>query len=74
VALKKIDYIGGFVKVKIDGRFVERNGEPDTTPMIGLTVAAGVHQFEFIDQDGKIVTRKTIKVERSEDIIVDSND
>lgn len=70
INLPKIDFIGGFVKVKIDGIYVRYKGEPDTTPLVDLPIAVGEHTFEFEDSSGKIVARKTLKVERSEPIIV----
>jgi len=69
INIPKIDFIGGFVKVKINGQYVTDGGEIDTTPMVDLKIAAGQHSFEFVDQDDNIVAQKTIEVVRSEPII-----
>lgn len=73
ITIPKIDFIGGYVNVKIDGQFVMRKGKPDTTPMADISLTAGEHEFEFIKPDGKIVHRQTVKVERSEDIVVSAS-
>lgn len=70
ISIPKLDFIGGFVKVKIDGRFVKREGEIDTTPLVDLRIAAGTHRFEFIGQDDNIVAQRTLEVARSESIII----
>ncbi len=70
ITIPMIDFIGAYVKVKIDGQFVKNaEDEIDTTPLIDLQIAAGNHTFEFIDQDGSVVARKTFEVVKSEAII-----
>lgn len=70
ITIPKIDFIGDYVKVKIDGNFVKTKGKVDTTPLVNLKIAAGTHQFDFIDRNDKIVAQKTIEVNRSEAITV----
>lgn len=70
ITIPKIDFIGDYVKVKIDGEFVKTNGKVDTTPLVNLKIAAGTHQFDFVDRNDKIVAQKTIEVNRSEAITV----
>lgn len=72
LTIPKIDVIGSYAKVKIDGRFVKNNGQAEVTPIIDFKVAAGRHVFEFVDDDGKIIDRIEKDVTRSERIIVDS--
>jgi len=72
LTIPKINVIGSYAKVKIDGRFVKSGGEVEFTPIIDLKIAAGSHVFEFVDDDGKIIDRLEKDVNRSERIIVDS--
>ncbi|CAM2007881.1 serine/threonine protein kinase [Acanthopleuribacter pedis] len=70
ITIPKIDFIGDYVKVKINGDFVKSNGKVDTTPLVNIKIAAGTHQFDFVDRNDKIVAQKTIEVKRSEAITV----
>lgn len=70
ITISRIEFIGGYVKVKIDGRFVTNNGEVDTTPLVDLRIAAGSHKFEFIDQDDNIVAQQIREVQNGEGIVV----
>lgn len=70
VTIPRIEFIGGYVKVKIDGQFVKNNGQIDTTPMVDLRIVAGSHKFEFIDQDDNIVAQQIREVQNGEGIIV----
>jgi len=72
LTVPKIDVIGSYAKVKIDGRFVKSGGQAELTPIIDLRIAAGRHVFEFVDDDGKIIDRIEKDVTKSERIIVDS--
>ncbi len=73
ITIPKLDFIGGFVKVKINGRFVKRGDEIDTTPLVDLRIAAGTHRFEFIGQDDNIIAQRTLEVARSESIIISTD-
>lgn len=70
ITISRIEFIGGYVKVKIDGQFVKNNGQIDTTPLIDLKIVAGTHTFEFIDQDEKIVAEQKREVQDGDGIIV----
>ncbi|CAM2066800.1 Non-specific serine/threonine protein kinase [Sulfidibacter corallicola] len=70
ITVPKVDFIGDYVKVRIDGNYVRTAGKIDTTPLINLKIAAGSHRFDFIDRNDKIVAQKTIEVKRSEAITV----
>jgi len=70
ITISRIEFIGGYVKVKIDGQFVTNNGEVDTTPLVDLRIAAGSHKFEFIDQDDNIVAQQIREVQNGEGIVV----
>ncbi|MDJ0836981.1 MAG: serine/threonine-protein kinase [Acidobacteriota bacterium] len=78
VSVKKVDFVGShpYVFVKINGRFVEKGGEHDTTPMSNLRIVLGTHRFEFVDPNDtdNILKKKTIEVKSGEDIIVSSDD
>ncbi len=69
ITIPRIDFLNGFAKVKINGRFVESDGEPDTTPMVNFKIAAGKHTFQFLDLDDNIVAEKTLEVVQGESII-----
>ena len=69
ITIPRILVIGGFAKVKINGQFVKKDGEVDFTPMVNLKIASGTHQFEFVDQDDKVLGQKVIEVIKREDII-----
>lgn len=73
VTISRIEFIGGYVKVKIDGQFVKNNGQVDTTPLVDLKIVAGSHKFEFIDQDDKIVAEQIREVQDGDDIVVAAN-
>lgn len=67
INIPKLDFVGGYVKVKIDGQFVKnQKGEPDTTPLVNLKIAAGSHNFQFIDDKGQVVAQKKHEVLKSE--------
>ncbi len=73
ITVPKVDFIGGYVNVRIDGRFVTRGKEKDTTPLTNLRLTAGSHRFEFIDPNGKIMQQKTLDVTRSKEIVESVN-
>lgn len=73
ITVPKVDFIGGYVNVRIDGRFVTRGKEKDTTPLTNLRLTAGSHRFEFIDPSGKIMQQKTLEVTRSKEIVESVN-
>jgi PEGA domain len=73
ITVPKVDFIGGYVNVRINGRFVTRGKDKDTTPLTNLRLTAGSHRFEFIDPSGKIMQQKTLEVTRSKEIVESVN-
>lgn len=70
LTLPQIDLIGGWAKVRIDGMYVMKDGEADTTPLTNVQLTAGPHTFEFVGVDDKIVAQRKIEVKRGEPIHV----
>lgn len=65
VVIEKINILRGYAKVKIDGRSV------DYTPINGLEIVAGSHTFEFVDDDGNMISQFKREVTGGEEIVVD---
>jgi hypothetical protein len=70
MTIPRIETIGGYVHLKINGMYVEQEGRKDTTPIVNLRIAAGTHEFEFVSEDGKILVTKEIEVNKRENIVV----
>ena len=70
ISIPKLQSIGGYVQVKIDGWFVKNESQKiDTTPLAKLKIAAGSHHFEYV-RDQKVVMEETREILRSEPIII----
>ncbi len=65
VTIKRINILRGYANVKIDGRTV------DITPIRNLELVAGKHAFEFVDDDGNMISQFERDIVGGEDIVVD---
>ncbi|MCB1043939.1 MAG: serine/threonine protein kinase [Acidobacteria bacterium] len=66
VTIGRIDVLRGYAQVKIDGR------EVDFTPIRNLEIVAGMHTFEFVDDDGKMINQIKRDVVGGDDIVLDN--
>jgi serine/threonine protein kinase len=74
IEIPKIELIGGYAHVRINGFMIKtQDGKDDITPIVDIKIPAGTHEFEFIDTNDKILVQKTIEVTRRESIIVADN-
>lgn len=74
VSISKIDVIGGYARVRLDGFFIKNDkGGVEYTPIANLRLAAGSHVFKFEDDNGKIIGQVTREVKNGDQIIISAN-
>ena len=75
VTVPKLEVIGGFFNVKINGRFVTKNKEKDLTPLLNLRLVTGRHTIELVDSEtGNTVKTETVEVTKGDDITLSVSD